>query len=302
VTEPLELDGSHICWIDPAYDEPDPRDDAPQARAALFAAEREKLAGQGLAIMRRERWGASRSYMNARAVTMPARRFFLHVAVIGSAGSFAARMRTIEEIGISRFPATGISYNAAVDFDGTLAEAQPLTRRGAHTIIEYAPNKMGLPKGHNANYDSRALVLPQNCPDRVTDQQIDSAARWAAAQIRAGLAVKGAKWYGHRDAATKSCPCDTGYRRIPELQRLTDRYVTSGLGTTQEEDMTPQQAAQLAKIHSLLTDSDHFQDLMAAAARIDRQVARLDEIEAKIDALGGQIPLPPPTISGQPGS
>jgi len=233
MTEPLELDGSHVCWIDPAYDAPDPADADPNVRAsAVFTSEREKLAAQGLKILRREQWGASRSYTDARAVTMPAKRFFLHVAVVGSSGSFASRMRLIESIGISRFPNTGISYNAAVDFGGALAEAQPLSRRGAHTIVEYAPNKMGLPNGHNANYDSRALVLPQNCPDRVTDQQIDSAAKWAAAQIRAGLAVKGAKWYGHRDAARKSCPCDVGYRRIPELQQLTDRYVKTGLGGT----------------------------------------------------------------------
>jgi len=248
--EPLELDGSQVCWIDPAYDAPDSRDTPSRLEATtqLFTTERQRLAAQGLVMIRRETWGAVRSYTDVRAVTMPARRFFLHVAVIGSGGSFYSRMRTIEKIGISRFPNTGISYNTAVDFDGTLAEAQPLARRGAHTVVTYAPNKMGLPDGHNANYDSRALVLPQNCPDRVTDAQIDSAARWAAAQIRAGYAVPGAKWFGHRDAAPKSCPCDTGYRRIPELQRLTDHYAAVGLRPKQPEEWIVATEADLRKV------------------------------------------------------
>lgn len=299
-------EGSEVCWINPTYDENEPEDLAPltlEATATLFTAERERLAAQGLKMVRREEWGARRTYTDTRAVTMPARRFFLHVAVIGSAGSFTSRMRTIESIGISRFPNTGISYNAAVDFDGTLAEAQPLARRGAHTVVEYAPNKMGLPNGHNANYDSRALVLPQNCPDRVTDEQIHSAAKWAAAQIRAGLAVKGARWFGHRDAAPKSCPCDAGYARIPWLQRLTDQYAADGLSPTPppEDDVTPDDIKAIANAVWSRTwgDMPGVPAMTALDQKLDGLTAAVKTLTTKVDALAAQHekpespPLPP---------
>jgi hypothetical protein len=85
----------------------------------------------------------------------------------------------------------------------------------------------------NLNYSVRALCLPQMVSDPVTDAQVDAAARWGAALIRAGLAEPGARWHGHRCVAWKDCPGERGWRAIPQLQDLTRHYAANGL----EDDM-----------------------------------------------------------------
>jgi hypothetical protein len=160
---------------------------------------------------------------------------FLHIAVISvpvqSVVSERQAMRTIENIGQSRF-GIGCSYNEAACQSGRLYELQPLTRRGAHTVNDKVnPN---FPTG-SLNYTARALVLPQNVGDAVTDAQIDAAARWGAACIRAGELRPGARWYGHRDVTAKSCPGPIAYGRLAELNSLTRHYETNGLG--EEDDM-----------------------------------------------------------------
>jgi hypothetical protein len=201
--------------------------------------ERVALARQGLAIVRREQWGAVQTYTSARAVTMPAVGFVLHISVTQDPDDLAGHeddsMRAIERIGQQRF-GLGFPYNASAFDTGRLYEGQPLTRRGAHTV-----NARGIPGfPHDMNYAWRGLCLPQLVGDPVTDVQVDAAARWAAAQIRAGYAIPFAVWSGHRDYAVKGCPGDNGYLRIPELNRLTRHYEAVGLGsvtaTHQEDD------------------------------------------------------------------
>lgn len=197
-----------------------------------IATERAALFAQGLNIVKREDWGAAQSYLSARTVVTPAKGFFLHISVTIDGGDLPAdehaAMRTIERIGQQRF-GIGFPYNAAAFDTGRLYEGQPLGRRGAHTVNDL-PNPSF--KRGSLNYDHRALVLPQMVDDDVTDAQIDAAARWAAAQIRAGLAVRGARWSGHRDVTRKGCPGDAGYARLPELNRLTAHYEAVGLADT----------------------------------------------------------------------
>lgn len=204
-----------------------------------IATERAALFGQGLDIVTRETWQAQQSYTSPRAV-LKARWLFLHVAVINPSGDEARDMRTIEAIGQARFK-IGCSYNAAAFRSGRLYEAQPLLRRGAHTVND-KPNR-SFPTG-SLNHLARALVLPQDVDDEVTDQQIDAAARWGAALIRAGFAYEGAEWFGHRDVTAKSCPGPKGYARLPELNRLTRHYERVGLDAghvtePSEEDDVP---------------------------------------------------------------
>ena len=193
--------------------------------------ERRLLAAQGLDIIPREQWDARQSYTSARTVEEPARWFFLHISVTSDPAdepaAEAAACRTVEAIGQQRF-GIGCSYNAGTMQSGRLYEMQPLTRRGAHTVND--KGVFGFPK--SLNYAGRACVLVQNVQDAVTDAQTDSAARWAAAQIRAGLARPDARWYGHRDFAWKACPGDAGYGRLPELRSLTAHYVKAGLDPT----------------------------------------------------------------------
>ena len=204
-----------------------------------IARERRLLKEQGLDMRLRGEWGARFNYTTDRDCDI-AEVFFLHIAVVDDPGDLIGTedqvARNIENIGISRFPSTGISYNALSFNTGRLYEGQPLTRRGAHTVNDFrrstCPTHGGslVAPSWNNNVNARALCLPQNVDDPVTDAQIDSAARWAAAQIRAGLARRDARWHGHRDVSAKSCPGDKGFERIPELDRLTDQYVKNGLG------------------------------------------------------------------------
>lgn len=206
-----------------------------------IAGERRRLAEQGLQIIRRETWGARQDYRSDRDCDVPARAFFLHISVTRLRVNEHEGMREIEAIGQARF-GIGCSYNAAAFPTGRLYEAQPLTRRGAHTLNNFERStcpthggSLSAPSWNN-NVNARALVLPQDVDDAVTDAQVDAAARWAAAQVRSGLAVRGVRWHGHRCVTAKDCPGREGYARIPELQRLTDHYVAAGLRPDTEDD------------------------------------------------------------------
>lgn len=210
-----------------------------------IARERRLLAAQGLDIATRETWGATQDYRSARSVVEPAVGFVLHISVTIDHGDLTglehADMRTIERVGQQRF-GIGFPYNAAVFDTGRLYEGQPLTRRGAHTVDD---KKIGYPSmgtSRSMNYHWRAICLPQMVDDDVTDAQVDQCARWAAAQIRSGMARPDVVWIGHRDVAYKSCPGNTGYGRLGDIRRLTAYYVAKGLGppvtpTVPEEDV-----------------------------------------------------------------
>lgn len=245
-------------------------------RAALFA--------QGLEIETRESWGAQCDYRSTRSVVTPAKWLFLHVSVTERSGDPARDMRTIERIGQSRF-GIGCSYNAAASQDGRLWEMQPLGRRGAHTVNDL-PNPR-FPEG-SLNYLARALVLPQQVDDVVTDAQVDAAARWGAALCRAGLAAPGAPWFGHRDVTRKGCPGDHAYTRLRELNDLTRHYEQNGL----ESDM-PLSAADLHEIQKAvlaLFTSDPSMDA-AVKAKVRSVLAgapdALDETEVARLVLSG---------------
>lgn len=224
-----------------------------------IATERAALFAQGLEIVTRETWDAQQSYTSPRPVER-ARWLFLHIAVVDDPNDLVGTehqvMRNIERIGQARF-GIGCSYNAAAFDTGRLYEAQPLQRRGAHTVNDL-PNR-DFPywpdRPRSLNHLVRALVLPQQVDDEVTDQQIDAAARWGAALCRAGFAVPRAPWFGHRDVTRKSCPGPIAYERLAELNRLTRRYEALGLIDQPEEDMTPEQDQMLKEVHQFIERS-----------------------------------------------
>lgn len=195
-----------------------------------IARERRLLESVGLRMRYREEWGARQDYTSARRVEEPAKAFVLHITVTpdpaDNRAAEDAAFRIVESIGQSRFE-IGCSYNAMITDSCALAEGQPLTRRGAHTVDNKAVFGR---KNASLNYAFRAISLVQNVPDDVTQCQVDNAARWAAAQILSGLARRDAPWYGHRDFAYKDCPGDAGYVRLPEIRTLTNHYVRNGLG------------------------------------------------------------------------
>lgn len=175
-----------------------------------IAQERDRLAAVGLRLRQRHEWGARFNYTTSRPVDNPATRLFLHITVTnpGAYKSNDEHARAVENIGISRFPATGISYNGLLMPGGLLYEGQPWGRRGAHTVNDRqhaACQQAGCPsRGHsiqapswNLNVNSRALALARNIGDPVTAADIDAAARWAAAYKLAGMASMDARWHRH---------------------------------------------------------------------------------------------------------
>lgn len=215
-----------------------------------IARERANLRRVGLKITYREAWGARNSYTSPRTVQHPAQSFWLHISVTPDPDDFPAdeaeAMRVVERIGNQRFGAgIGFPYNAGAFQSGRLYEGQPLSRRGAHTVNNYG---LRLPGGGNLNQTGRAIALVQNVQDAVTEAQLHACAKWAAALILSGEAVRTAKWYAHRQVTAKSCPGPKAWALMGQLQALTDRYVKLGIGdqiTDQEEEMTPAQMREL---------------------------------------------------------
>lgn len=217
---------------------------------ASIARERALLAGVGLIVRFRENWRARFNYTTDRAVTSPASAGFVHIAVVSDPGDLIgtedAVMQNVENIGISRFPATGISYNFAVFNTGRIYEGQPLTRRGAHTYNDFNRaicSTNGCPgrgtnlklagsgsDGRNLNYSTRAVVLPQQVTDVVTDIQVHGIARCFAAMQLSGQMVKGCPLHGHRCVAGKDCPGGRAWARMSDIRDLTSDYVRKGLG------------------------------------------------------------------------
>lgn len=226
-----------------------------------IASERALLDQQGLDIITREEWGAVQDYDSDRDVFTPVEGFVLHIAVTGDTGntraSEHANLRTIESIGQQRF-GIGMSYNAVIFDTGRLYEGQPLTRRGAHTVDDKNIGYKSTGSSRSMNFWWRAIVLPQQEADDVTDAQVHQIAKWAAAQMRAGYAKRNPIWIGHRDVAFKACPGNTGYARLGEIRHLTEFYFRNGL----EEDLN-------AAEHAALMDINHRSMHMYKALRGD---------------------------------
>lgn len=197
--------------------------------------------GRAGALRTREQAGFRFDYTTARDVDEPATRVFVHITITNPAAysSEDVHARAVEAIGIDRFPNTGISYNRLIMRSGRAYEGQPMGRRGAHTINDFArptcttpgcPGRGGplTAPSWNLNVNSMAYAICQNIDDSVTDAQLDSLARAIAADMLAGLVHRGADIHGHRCVSTKSCPGDLMWARMTELRRLVDHYLANG--------------------------------------------------------------------------
>lgn len=215
-----------------------------------ISAERASLARVGGGLIRREQWSARRTYTDVRTVVEPARQVFIHVSVTNpnAYNSHAAHIRAIEAIGISRFPSTGVSYNRIIVFGvNTAYEAQPMGRRGAHTVNDFGhstcrrwgsqcPGRGGsfntAGHGTNLNYSARAYCYGALCEATATDSVVDTFARTIAVDMKAGLVRRDAEIHGHRCVSAKSCPCGM-WARMHDLRARINHYLSSDL----EDDM-----------------------------------------------------------------
>lgn len=195
------------------------------------------LRRSGTTYQTRRQWGA-RYRASLNRFYPPGEYLFLHISVTHKTGSHATRMRVIERIGVERFTRTHFSYNDVVFEDGSIYQGQPRRRKGAHTIND--KNVPGYP--HDLNAHGHALVLPQMPDDPVTEAQIDSAARWAAAMVLSGRSTAD-EILPHRMFAYKDCPSDPAVAALPEINRRFRRYVKRGLRKPRRINMTHLQAA-----------------------------------------------------------
>lgn len=204
-----------------------------------ISAERSGLASVGMTLRRREQWGARRSYTDARTVSEPATKQFVHITVTnpGNYSSFDRHAQAIEAIGISRFPNTGISYNRLF-MAGTrnVYEAQPIGRRGAHTVNDFRRSTCSLSgcpsrgtslaaPSWNLNYNARAYAYASDVGFSVPDHVIDDMARSMAADRLAGFVTRNATIHGHRCVSAKSCPGDRMWDRMHDLERRVEHYL-----------------------------------------------------------------------------
>lgn len=157
-----------------------------------------------MTIVTRAEWGAV-SEQARPAMRLPAVAVWLHHSVTTPTWDPHADMRTIQQIGISRFGY--LSYSYAVSPNGTILEGQG-TRVGAHTA--------------NQNSTSFGVVLIGNYQNlRVTDAQVD-AVRWLVAHLIERKALKAGVYPtdGHRNApgAATACPGNWAMQRLPEMR------------------------------------------------------------------------------------
>lgn len=211
-----------------------------------IAQERSALAKVGQKLITREEAGFKfRSYaeLSGRHSTEPATLVFVHITITNpkSYSSDAAHARAVEAIGISRFPNTGVSYNRLFAQSGKAFEAQPMGRRGAHTVNDKnlvrcissgCPSKGGsIPSAAtNLNNVVRAYAIMQNISDTVTDAELESIATAIAADQLAGLVKRGATIHGHRCVAYKDCPAAKMWARMQELENRVAYLVANGIG------------------------------------------------------------------------
>lgn len=190
-------------------------------------------------VIPRASWGARH-----RAGFGPAPKateLWLHHSVTTSAGTAAteaqdaATVRKLEDIGQDRFGG-GISYTFAVTRAGRVFEGTGGLRLGAHT------------GGRNSR--ARAIVLVDDCSTRrPSAAAIDAVADLVRYGLAAGYWSVDRLTGGHRDApnAATSCPGDAAWACIPVIN---SRATTAHLADLEDDDMTPEDRARLARLEA----------------------------------------------------
>jgi N-acetylmuramoyl-L-alanine amidase len=204
---------------------------------------------------------------------------------IGDPGqeAIAARLRAYRDYHINVRGWSDIGYNDAIDQAGRVWDCRGIDRVGAHAASSANPD---------ANHEWVGVLFLVGDREQLTAQAIR-----AFQDFRFDVFLR--RWPGRTQL--------TGHGRAPGVPgaqtdcpgpyvaaRLTDGTLARK-PSTEDDDMTPKQAQQLADVHRVLLAEDHFNDLMAAAARIDTAAGRIDDIEAKIDQLLTLHPPAPPT-------
>lgn len=208
-----------------------------------------QLRAAGVECFTRQEWGSPRErdgdYVERRRThpmpAGPALYHFLHITVTRDTDTVlegAAGARQIEAFGYSRPPM--VSYQDLVTNEGRYFQGQDYGTKGTHTVNDRGIRGFPL----DLNLLGYACAIMQNIEDEVTDEQVRTIALVFAARERAGLVRPGAPIYPHRMFAAKSCPGDKAVARLPEIEKLRDRFYRSW--PDEEDDVNPEQIEKLA--------------------------------------------------------
>jgi hypothetical protein len=267
------------------------------------------------AIRLRSQWGARRSYTDDNPVTHPATRVFCHISVTSPANYKGndAHAQAIENIGISRFPNTGISYNFGIMPNGSLYEFQPVGRRGAHTVnddrrrtcTKYGSQCPGYQSGltatdssgWNLNYNARSFVFCAIESTPVTTAVIEMFARAIYTAYKAGFITKDAAQniHGHRCVSSKGCPGAKMWAVMKTIQSKINQLIAGGV---QEDDMfTDADRALLQRLNQVITsNSDEKVDRPDATTTAGMKFA-LEKVWADTHSLTAKTAWQSPGVS-----
>lgn len=251
----------------------------------------ESLRACGIKCYTREQWGSAELEAYAQRHVShpmppgPASYHFLHISVTNDTDTVRegkAGALQIEGYGYSTPPM--VSYQDLVTNEGRYFEGQSYRVKGTHTINDL--RVPGFP--YDLNLFGYATALMQNVDDEVTDEQVRVVALIFAARELQGLVHKGAPVHPHRRFAAKSCPGDKAMTRLPEIVRLKNQFVKTGLPTLEEPDM--------AQYDSLLTGIDKKLDRLIdqqnkSKEREQRTNLLLRKIRAQVTDLATQVEI-----------
>lgn len=181
---------------------------------------------RGVTVYTRRQWGsrsgatyAARRSMTARGVWGPFRRqadtLVQHITVTSPTAGIKAAMRSLEQIGNSRF-GSGVSYNFAVDMrTGEVGVGQPLDAKGTHTVND--KNVGGY--SHDQNLAARAIAVVGMPGTPLSKEAETSIAVLFAAMMDEGALTRTPDYKPHSFFAFKDCPCDPTRNRMAVIKK-----------------------------------------------------------------------------------
>ena len=177
----------------------------------------------GVKVLTRRQWGTKHPLLyGLRLIShpahVPADTFVQHITVTYDSGELIgdmkADMQLLERIGYDRFR-SGISYNGAVDDQGTFGVGQNLRAKGTHTV-----NNKNVPGySYDQNKMARAIAWIGVEGERPTEACVDTTVAVFACLMDCGHLTDDPDYDPHAKFAYKSCPTPAMISRMPEIER-----------------------------------------------------------------------------------
>ena len=234
-------------------------------------------------IVTRAQWGAQPPQAHIPAIGRQD-TVFVHHTVLPDAPptiSGAAAVRAVRDTQALHLRSgwADIGYTLVVDDEGVIYVARGWGLGGGHTF------------GHNLTSYAVATLgnTDRGSPSPAALRGIAAAIRWG---IRDGWLTPDCRILGHRDANATACPGSHLHAALPAIRTL---VASGGTDTGDDDDMTPEQAAQLARIEQWMRDNQlaypallpdgtpvgqHYQNLYRALVGVEEMVPAVRSMTA----------------------